>query len=161
LASFDEHIQQARNNLNFLCQVNQSLANHYDWQVTVCFYTALHLVNAHLSTFGLQYRKHSDVNHALNPDVALSVSKLPEDEYDSYIALQRLSRRSRYLVNEKNDISSPFAYFTYDKHLAKAVRHLNLLITFFQSKYKFTISAIDFSCLELSASEKLLYFNIK
>jgi len=58
LAQFDEHIQQANHNLQFLSFANQAGSAYYDWQVTICFYTALHLVNAHLSLFNMQYRKH-------------------------------------------------------------------------------------------------------
>lgn len=162
MANFDEHIQQARRNLEFLSQINQKVGNFYDWQVTVCFYTALHLVNAHLSKHNLQYRKHHDVNYALNPDVQLSVSKLPEEEYNSYMALQRLSRRSRYLANEKdNNIASSQAFLTYDKHLAKAVRHLDKLICYFNTKYSMGFTAVDFSCIEINKGTDFIFFNLK
>ena len=75
------------------------MPSQFDWQVTICFYTAVHLINCHLANFGLQYRKHKDVKDALNP-YTISPAKLPEDEYSAYISLQSLSRRSRYLVNE-------------------------------------------------------------
>ena len=159
MASFDEHIAQAKNNLAFLSSVNQQVKNYLDWQVTACFYTAVHLVNAHLSTHGLQYRKHHDVNFGLNPDVQLSVSKLPQDEYDAYIALQRLSRRSRYLVNDK-ELQSQAAYFTYDKHMAKSIRHLERLLTYFSTAYNLQISPVNFSCPDLKKSENLRFFNV-
>jgi len=162
LANFAEHIQQAKGNLLFLSAVNRQVGNFYDWQVTVCFYTALHFVNAHLSKHNLQYRKHHDVNYALNPDVQLSISKLPEDEYDSYMALQRLSRRSRYLVNEKDDnISSTQAFFTFDKHVCRAIRHLDKLLFYFDQKYTLGLSPIKFSCVGLSIAENLKYFELK
>lgn len=162
MASFDEHIQQAKSNLTFLSNVNQQLKNYYDWQVTICFYTSLHLVNAHLSKHNLQYRKHHDVNHALNPDVSLSISKLPENEYDCYMALQRLSRRSRYLVNEKdNNVSSQQAFFTYEKHLAKAIRNLDKLICFFNAKYQLNLATVTITCIELKANENLQHFVLK
>lgn len=162
MASFDEHIDQVKRNLYFLTATNQQIANSYDWQVTVCFYTALHLVNAHLSKFNLQYRKHHDVNHALNPDVPLSISKLPEDEYDAYIALQRLSRRSRYLVNEKDDnLKTLQAFLTHNKHLSKAIRHLDKLLNFFCIKYAIKLEKIKFSCPGLTAADKLHYFDVR
>jgi hypothetical protein len=161
LPSIDEHIAQAQKNFNFLAEVNKQIAQSVDWQVTVCFYTALHLVNSHLSRHHMQYRKHFDVNHALNPDVAISVTKLPEDEYDAYIALQSLSRRSRYLVNQKDgNIGSEDAFFTYDKHLCKAVRHLNKLIVYFTEHYQFTFPKINFNCTGLKAEENLRHFSI-
>jgi hypothetical protein len=53
VALFEENIAQAKSNLNFLETVNQKIGNYYDWQVTICFYTAGHLVNAHLTTNNL------------------------------------------------------------------------------------------------------------
>lgn len=161
MASFEEHIQQAESNLAFLGAVNQKINNYFDWQVTICFYTALHLVNAHLSRHQLQYRKHYDVNYALNPDVRFSVSKLPEDEYDAYIALQRLSRRSRYLVNEKDgQLKNEIAFFTFDKHLCKAIRHLDRLLVFFAGKYDLNFLSTPFKCLGLSENDRLNHFKI-
>ncbi len=161
MALFDEHVAQAKSNLLFLETVNQKIGSYYDWQVTVCFYTALHLVNAHLTQHNLQYRQHKDVNYALNPEVPASVSKLPVPEYDAYIGLQRLSRRSRYLVNEKdNNVSSVNGFLTYDKHLARAIRNLDKLIAYFSSKYRLDIKAINFRCQELSISEKLHHVQI-
>lgn len=82
MATFDEHISQAKKNLLFLESINIHCKQFYDWQVTVCFYSCLHFVNAHLSKFDLQYRKHKDVKDALNP-FSLSPAKLPEDEYSA------------------------------------------------------------------------------
>lgn len=148
MAGFEDHITQAQRNLSFLEKVNNQINDYPDWQVTICFYTALHFVNAHLSTFGLQYRRHNDVKHALNPKVPLSTSKLPEEEYIAYVTLQMLSRRSRYLVNEK-EVTSDRAFFTYDKHLAKALIHLDRLIQFFNKKYNLNIDKVSVKCLEL------------
>ena len=157
MAKFEDHIQQARNNLSFLSSVNQQLGKFPDWQVTASFYTALHLVNAHLSHFGQQYRKHHDVNFALNPDKQISVSKLPEQEYDAYIALQRLSRRSRYLVNEK-EIGSETAFHTYDKHLARAIRYLDILLVYFSARYKVAFPAVHVSCADLKKGNHFRHF---
>jgi hypothetical protein len=155
LAAFDEHINQAKRNLKFLESINNNIDNCYDWQATVCFYTSLHLVNAHLSKFNLQYRKHSDVNYALNFTVTTSVSKLPEDEYIAYTSLQSLSRRSRYLVNEKdNNIGNEKAFLTYEKHLAKAIKHLDLLISYFNNKYHSNIGQVTIKCSEVQSKEE-------
>jgi len=144
LAKYEDHIQQANRNLNFLASINNSIKDCFDWQVTVCFYAALHFVNAHLSKYGLQYRKHKDVNFALNFANTTSPARLPEDEYVAYTALQSLSRRSRYLVNEKDDnLSSTQAFFTYDKHLARSLRHLNRLLQHFDALYKIEVTAIE------------------
>lgn len=147
---FDEHIQQAKHNLQFLEVVNAAGDKYCDWQVTVCFYTSLHLVNAHLSLYNMQYRKHVDVKDAINPKNIRSNnagSALPDKEYLAYTKLQSLSRRSRYLVNEKDgNIGSAQAFFTFDVHLNKALKHLNTLLLFFSKKYNFPIDTIAISC---------------
>lgn len=137
-----------------MASINTKVTDCYDWQVTVCFYTALHLVNAHLSQYNLQYRKHKDVNYALNFANATSPARLPEDEYLAYTALQSLSRRSRYLVNEKdNNLSSAQAFLTYDKHFARSLRHLNKLLQHFESRYSVGIPVISIQCSEIKKDE--------
>ena len=161
MASFDEHIFQAKGNIKFLEEINSKIGNYTDWQVTVCFYSALHLVNAHLAQFGLQYRRHGDVKHALNPEVETSLSKLPEDEYVSYTTLQMLSRRSRYLVNEKaGNINSENAHFTYEKHLAKAIKHLDKLIVYFSKRYAVKIDPIVLRCNEIRGASPLKHIEL-
>gem|GEM_PF-4704543 len=111
----------------------------------------MHLINAHLAKFELQYRKHVDGKNALNPERTLSTSKLPEYEYVAYAAFQMLSRRSPYLVNEKDSqIGSTNAFLTHDVHLAKSFKHLDCLVTFFQNKYKVYLPAISIKCSDLN-----------
>jgi hypothetical protein len=158
LATAQEHINQAINNIRFLQNINHSVNNCIDWQVTVSFYTALHLVNAHISTFNLQYRRHTDVKDVLNPYNLTSVMKLPENEYTAYMSLQSLSRRARYLVNEKdNNLAANTAFLTYEKHLAKALKHLDILMQYFTSKYNYTLPTINVKCTELKISADMKY----
>ncbi len=162
MAKFEEHIKQAKQNLEFLSKVNHHIDTHYDWQVTICFYVAVHLANAHISKFGVQYRKHTDVNFALNPENKTSVCKLPEDKYISYIILHNLSRRARYLVNDKqDDIRNENPFFTYDKHLAKALRHLDNLLVYFMSFYDITFLPIDIKCQSIGTNDGLTIFKKK
>jgi hypothetical protein len=65
MPQFADHIKQANSNFLFLKSVNQTSPAHVDWQVTVCFYTALHLVNAHLAKYNQQFRNHTDVKDAI------------------------------------------------------------------------------------------------
>lgn len=147
MASHQDHIKQALHNLSWE-QVNKNLPQFYDWQVTVCFYSALHFVNAHLSHFNLQYRKHKNVKDVLNP-FAMSPARLP-DEYIAYVTLQSLSRRARYLVSEKdNNLNTAQAFFTYEKQLSKALKHLNTLLSYFNGRYHLNIRPIEVNCQEL------------
>lgn len=157
MPEFAEHIKQAKRNLLFLEHVNQSKNQFLDWQVTICYYVAVHLINAHLSLHNMQYRKHIDVKHALNPkntEAIKSRSAFEQNEYLAYMKLQSLSRRSRYLVNEKDDnLGSTQAFITYDIHLARALRHLDTLIKYFKATYQISIDPVNVTCSEIRKSE--------
>jgi hypothetical protein len=158
---FDDHILQARKNLNFLKIINQTATDHPDWQVTVCFYTALHLVNAHLSHFGLQYRNHTDVRDFINPFRLASVGKIPEDEYTAYESMFALSRRARYLVNTKDDkLKTDDAALTYEVHLAKSIRHLERLCNYFDKKYALGLDKIPIRCSNLKNKSEFTFFDL-
>ena len=154
MPQFQEHIDHAKHNLNILSQMNELIPDSWDWQVTISFYTALHLINAHLAKINLQYRSHQDVNNAINPHNQLAIGKLPQSEYIAFVSLQNLSRRSRYLVQVKDrGLASTSASKTYEKHLAKSSRHLNTLIDFFCKKYGLTFNPISLQCHDLKANE--------
>lgn len=102
----------------------------------------------------MSYRKHVDVKDALNPEKSLSVTKLPEDIYVSYITLQSLSRRARYLVEEKDsNLRSNQAFYIYDKHLSKAIKHLNKLIVHFSELYKLQFQKYLITCMGIKENE--------
>lgn len=157
MAKPHEHIEQVKKNLAFLEFVNNNTANHFDWQVTIAFYTAVHLVNAHLSYFGLQYLTHNDTKRQLNPLIDISLGKIPAEPYQAYIGLGNLSRRSRYLVNIKDPKSN--VAMTYEKHLSKAIRNLDTLLFFFTDKYKWDIPTVVLKSTEVS-NDQLKYLKI-
>lgn len=138
-------------------KVNQQLADCWDWQVTICFYVAIHLVNSHLADkLDIHYRRHNEVENAINPYVHSPV-KFPDDEYAAYMGLKSLARRSRYLVHE-TDVASTKSHFTYDKHLARSIRHLEKIIKYLSGIYTIDIDPIKISCIELKESDNLEYF---
>lgn len=150
MATFDEHINQAKKNLTFLTSVNHSIDNSWDWQVTVSFYVSVHLMNAHIAKkIDQHYRSHEDVNNALNPFVEVSLTKLDEDTYKSYIKLQGLARRARYLCHDNPKVRETTVCFTYDKHFSKAIKNLDKLVTFITSEYGVEFNATPIHCLEL------------
>ncbi len=158
---YEDHIKQVNSNLQFLQKINQNAPDHLDWQVTVCFYSALHLVNAHLATLNLQYRNHTDVRDIINPYNKLSLGKLPEDEFVSYDSLFSNSRRARYLVNHNdNNLMSDVGSFTYDKHLAKSIRHLETMIRYFDAKYTLDLPIIQIKCAQLRNQNEFKYFKL-
>lgn len=159
MATFSEHIKQSKENLEFLESINNSddTRKFWDWQVTSCFYIAVHLINAHTANFELHYRSHDDVNKALNPFSKLSPCKFNEDEYLAYTKLQNLSRRSRYLVSDNLKDKSEGARFTYEKHLKKAIVHLDTLLESISSKYEVNFEHKKIHCQNLKDRE-LRYF---
>ena len=121
MATFNEHISQAKKNLSFLEKINSECNDYWDWQVTTCFYVAVHLANAHISEkSNIHYRTHVDVKHALNPEIQLSITKFSDENYTAYVKLMNLSRRARYLCHDNtNNKNAENAYFTHSIHLKK------------------------------------------
>lgn len=161
MATFSEHVSQARNNLSFLNSVNDKIVANWDWQVTICFYTAVHLVNAHIAKKANQhYRSHELVNNALNPFSPLSTTKFTEELYTSYIKLQNLSRRARYLCHDDPRNRDSKGFLTYDKHFSKSIIHLNNLLEFMSNEYSINFTSIEIECVELK-NRNLSYFSVK
>lgn len=116
MGTFKEHIHQSQSNIGFLSKISTNLDNCWDWQVTVCFYSALHLINAHIVIkTDANYLSHSKVDELINPYNTFSLAKLDEKICMSYIKLFQLSRRSRYLLSE---------------NFKKAIYHLDIIINF-------------------------------
>lgn len=154
MGTYAEHINQAKKNFSFLSSINSQVDECWDWQVTVCFYTALHLINAHIVTkSNYNYISHNKVNKELNPFNHSSPSKLSKEVYLSYIKLFNLSRRSRYLLNDNFDSSLPRedilrSSFTYSKHLKKAIHHLDIIIDFINTEYTEEFPQVEIKCLD-------------
>lgn len=157
MGTFADHIKQSENNLDFLHKVNSAINDRWDWQVTICFYSALHMVNAHIvAKTGMNYLSHNQVSDVLNPYNTLSVARLDEDTFLSYNKLFQLSRRSRYLLNEnykkENPQSLQPACITYDRHFKKAIHHLDKVISFVSSHHKVKFPKFRIECIELKGS---------
>lgn len=152
MASFTEHINQAKSNLSMLSHTNKTKNGAWDWQVTMCFYVAVHLINGHIAKRqNLHYRSHKQVKHAISPYKTIPIgTELSDDLYKSYVKLQNLSRRSRYLCQDTDDApETEICYFTYDKHLKRAVAQLDKLMSFIQSEYNVTFDVFDIDCIEI------------
>lgn len=154
MGSFNEHINHSFSNLEFLSKVNTSINSSWDWQVTICFYSALHLMNSHIvSKTGKNYLSHSQVAEVINPYTQLSLAKLDEETYLSYNKLFQLSRRSRYLLNEnfkkKGVVDIQPACITYDKHFKKSIYHLDKIISFISANYDVSFKKTNVNCVEL------------
>ncbi len=160
MATFDDHISQAKRNLEFLSLINASQNSYWDWQVTVCYYINVHIVNAHLANIAnLHYRTHEDVKNAINPFNQLALGKVPENIYLAYAKLEGLSRRSRYLCHETRREDGTF--LTYDKHFAKTIKLLDTIIFYFSTKYSVDFGNPIVDCLEITSRTPLQIFKSK
>jgi hypothetical protein len=116
MADFQAHITQAKRNLAILSQISLNVNDSWDWQITCAYYTAVHLMNAHLAkTVNLHYRTHVDVKKALYNEAW--PCKVSDDVYTAYSILENYSRRARYLCHETiEQTNDSIAYFIYDRH---------------------------------------------
>jgi hypothetical protein len=141
-------------------EINKNIKDSWDWQVTIVFYTALHLIDGHVAkTANQHYRSHEEVKQAINPNNNTSPASLDEETFKSYIKLFNLSRRARYLINENHSNPATQANFTYEKHFAKALRHLDKIMFKFNSLYSTKYPSIEISCSYLKEKE-LNYFKV-
>lgn len=136
MATFKEHVTQLNNNLRFLEHVNGNAPNYWDWQVTAAFYVCVHLVNAHIaSQINEHYKSHKEVYACLNPTGGDAKCKLTPAAFINYGKLEALSRRSRYLCHEVKENDDNSAKLTHDRHLAKAIKNLDALLTYLNTVY--------------------------
>lgn len=162
MASFSEHILQAKKNLGFVLLVNEKIQENWEWQITPAFYVAVHLINAHLAQEADQhYRSHREVRDAINPYGQNYPCMMPEDIYLSYRKLEGLSRRARYLCHEDNSVRETHAFLTHDKHFKKAICYLDAILFFFDGKYKIDFGQPVVSCVELNNRTPLKVFAVK
>ena len=159
MSRYQAHLRQANSNLEFLGKVNRLDPHRYDWQVTIAFYSALHLVNAHLCEYGAHYRSHHDVKDAINP-VRRRPSALSRQAYTDYQKLFRLSRRARYLVDETSPDATRVAH-TSEKHFAQAARRLDSLLAYFTKELEeYTLGDVTLTSTKLSQGEALTVLQI-
>lgn len=154
---FESHLNQAKSNLDFLSKVD-AIDDYWDWKVTIAFYVAVHIVNAHIAKVRQStFRSHDEVSTALNP-YNTSPTKVDERTYYAYDKLKMISRRSRYLISEKSTDHSQKTYSTYSKHYKKSLVHLNTVMEYFNGKYEWPFDVTSITCADLKAGE-LKHFN--
>ena len=88
MADYQAHINQAKKNLTILSGISKQIDKSWDWQVTCCYYVAVHLMNSHIAkTANLHYKTHEKVKTALYDP--MSTCKIPDDTYAAYIKLEK------------------------------------------------------------------------
>lgn len=141
-----QHLKQVEHNLSILRQINRSIGWSNDWQITVCFYTALHIISAYLSKRGVTYTSHQDTFDALNPANPLNINAIPMNIYTQYKYLSDQSRLARYLTVGAG--SAPIVLN--DNHLKKAIESLDVIMKYFadNESFGFSISKIGIPILK-------------
>lgn len=159
MASYNDHLTQVRKNLLFLEKINKLCPEHIDWQITTCFYVAVHMVDAHIaSTANLHYRTHKEVEIALNPFPENSnPAQINKTAWLAYKKLRNLSRKSRYLLSDKwNDLEN--AGFANEKDFSKAIFNLDNLFVYFKDKYDLNISTTTLKFTSSYQNSTFAYF---
>lgn len=148
---YNDHLHQSRNNLKFLEFVNNHTTQYHDWEVTSCYCVAVHLVNAYLSLYESQIWRHYEVMELLKQ--FRNQAFIPDTFFRAYYKLRHLSRRSRYLVNERNaNTASVVAYYIDENHLKKALEYLHTLIAFFKERYGTQLEKIRINCSSINTT---------
>ena len=159
MATFDEHLTQAKSNIAFLEHLS-STGKYIDWQITACFYVAVHLANAHIAKQeGKNFRAHIDVTDSLNPFKDYP-SKVSERVFTSFQRLHNLSRKARYLVppTSQDDGVVPACYAA-PRHLITSVQSLDIIIQGMKDIHRFSLPKIQFISSEIF-SYPLIHFEI-
>jgi hypothetical protein len=155
MADFNAHLTQAKRNCQILKSMNAFVSDSWDWQLTNAFYVAVHVVNGHMAKIDNQhYKSHEAIKNAL---FAIDKVKVPENVYLAYVKLEQLSRRARYLCSEKKSDDNSISYLTYEVHFAKAIRHLDVVLTYFCGRHKIDFPKSSLNCVELKG-DTLTYF---
>lgn len=158
MASFNEHITRAKQNLAFLIQINSQPTHSWDWEVTVCFYAAVHLVDAHLAmTPDVHPTSHKERKHLISPSSA-GVHQLPTQIYLRYRKLEGLSKRARYMCDEDPSKLDNSPHPTYDKHLGRAIKILDELLEYFGNLYSISFTQVPIKCPDLPQTTRLKAF---
>lgn len=161
MAEYDEHIRQSIRNLEFLGLTNKHSSSTYDWQVTISFYVAVHIINAHLAKCqNIHYRSHEEVKNAISPTTTTSLCRIDETPYLCYEKLSNCSRRSRYLICDDVSNKEDRAFFTSEKYFARSIRNLDSILSYFNNKYGIEFPKTHIICPRLQ-SDKLNYFTIQ
>lgn len=87
MSHVQQHVDQWKHNRRFAKTIDRK---YLYWQVTVIFYTALHVVDAALASLGVAVSHHTDRNEQVKNNGAFSAIR------NQYLNLYRISRVTRY-----------------------------------------------------------------
>jgi len=140
VARFEDHVHRAKCNLEVLVVLNRHSHVDYSWQVTLCFYTAVHLINSHLQySAGKTFKTHLSTLDRIDPGSAMNVNAVSLTAYKAYLRLHNRSREARYLckVSDSGHVvrNHQDAVRIKHRHLIQCVSDLDIILVDFTSRY--------------------------
>lgn len=153
---------QAKKNLRTLSDINNNVDNCIDWQVTLCFYVAVHLMKSHLAHNFIDSTNHEDLKHHISGCHTMRVAgvQIPDAVSYSYSDLENLSRKARYLFpaggNTMGQNRSPV--FT-ENELVRALVYLDEILVWYSTKYGVSISATSVVTRAFPCTNTFTHFN--
>jgi hypothetical protein len=146
------HLEKAIHNLKVLQHLEIHNSPYRDWQVTVCFYVALHLTRLHLwDKIGQGYESHQTAEHALEPTNLLSLARMEPKPFADYMKLSMLSRKARYLFDGGVPCSIN------EKSYCDSLRFLDSVMRYFAGKHGLELPVTPVKCPKL-LEFRLVYF---
>jgi hypothetical protein len=130
MPDFNQHFDQALENIGFVQKVSENHTNELRWKITAAYYTAYHLIQAFLAQkANLHPDTHTKLKGFIAPQSIFTTTRLPAAIYTSFIELEILSRKARY----DSHISIT------ENHFSKTIEHLDAVIDFFKKQYSASV----------------------
>jgi hypothetical protein len=96
MANENDHLDKVRSNIKLILRLEEFDNPPYDWLVTVAFYSALHLVHAHLARYSAHPGDHKELRFIMG-SCPIEECRVSERCYSNYLSLENYSRCSRYM----------------------------------------------------------------
>jgi hypothetical protein len=104
------HLNQAIHNLKFISDTTESYPDYYfDWKVTACFYTAVHLLRAFCEKRGVDPGDtHGGIANSFDPKKCgkRPITQCPPFLWNNYHKLKTYSEHARYEVFLKHEVEN-------------------------------------------------------
>lgn len=152
----NDHKLRADHHLRILEILNQAQPITCDWQVVLMFYTAIHAVNMHLSTFPkLKCESHAERNELIMPSAKPFPYSLPTDIYLAYNKLESASKIARYMSGKPpGSLKNSSQQFFGPKQLIANLKNLDLVLNHYQSSLSVAFEKVNLSIpIEISNDE--------
>lgn len=153
MVSFSAHFNRAECNLSALQTMLN--ADHCDWQITISFYTALHLVSAHMAKYGEHAHRHDLTKLAILPSAKNGPAQVDKETFAHYCTLEGLSRMARYLHKDGKAKDAPlYPVVIKPEDSAEALECLHAIMKYFSSTHHVNFEKIKVNCKAVAENLK-------